>query len=126
VTPAPGAKAVLLVEDDPATRELFRFAFRNAGFVVIAVEDGLDALRRIESDAPDVIVLDIGLPRLGGRDVLRELRANPATRAIPVVIVTGTDVADLNERAGSPVLRKPVDADTLVTTVDTLVRRIPL
>jgi CheY-like chemotaxis protein len=117
---------VLLVEDDAATRDLFRFAFRNAGFLVTAVEDGLDALRRIESDPPDVVVLDIALPRLGGRDVLRELRANPQTRGLPVVIVTGTDVTDLNERAGVPVMRKPVDPEELVTTVETLVRRLPL
>jgi CheY-like chemotaxis protein len=114
---------VLLVEDDAPTRELFRAAFRRAGFVVTAVEDGLAALHRIESDPPDVIVLDMALPRLGGRDVLRELRARPDTRHIPVVIVTGTDITDLNERAGVPVLMKPVDPESLVVTVDQLVRR---
>ena len=115
----------MLVEDDPAARDLFRTAFRRAGFAVAAVEDGLAALQRIESDPPDVIVLDMALPRLGGRDVLRELRANPATRAIPIIIVTGTDITDLNERAGVPVLKKPVDPDALVEAVDQLVRRAP-
>lgn len=75
---------------------------------------------------PDVIVLDMALPRLGGRDVLRELRANPATRAIHVVIVTGTDVTNLTERAGMPVLQKPVDPDALVRAVDRLVRQARL
>jgi DNA-binding response OmpR family regulator len=117
---------VLLVEDDSATREMFRFAFRNAGFVVTAVEDGVDALRRIESDPPDAIVLDIALPRLGGRDVLRELRARPETRGIAVVIVTATDVSDFIEGAGTPILKKPVDPDDLVAMVDALVRRLPL
>lgn len=123
--PAASTKVVLLVEDDPATRDMFRFAFRNAGFVVTAVEDGLDALRRIEFDPPDAVVLDIGLPRLGGRDVLRELRARPETRAIPIVIVTGNDMS-LAEAAGTPVLRKPVDPEDLVAMVDALVRRMTL
>jgi CheY-like chemotaxis protein len=114
---------VLLVEDDAATRELYRSALRNAGYNVTAVEDGLAALRRIESDQPDALVLDMALPRLGGRDVLREVRANPQTRALPVVIVTGTDVTDLNERAGVPVLQKPVEPDTLVRAVDQVVRQ---
>jgi DNA-binding response OmpR family regulator len=114
---------VLLVEDDASTREIFRVALRHAGFVVVAVDDGLAALHRIESDPPDIVVLDMGLPRLGGRDVLREIRANPNTRAIPIVIVTGTDVVDLNERAGIPVLMKPVDPDALVRTVEDLARR---
>ena len=121
--PAPNTAVVLLVEDDPSTREIFRVALRHAGFVVVAVDDGLAALQRIESDPPDIVVLDMGLPRLGGRDVLREIRANPNTRPIPIVIVTGTDVVDLNERAGIPVLTKPVDPDTLVRTVEDLVRR---
>jgi two-component system phosphate regulon response regulator PhoB len=117
---------VLLVEDDPATREVYRFAFRNAGFVVTAVEDGIDALRRIESDPPDAVVLDIALPRLGGREVLKEMRARPETRGLPVVIVTGTDVSDFIEGAGTPVLKKPVDPDDLVAMIATLVRRLPL
>ena len=121
--PAPNTAVVLLVEDDPSTREIFRVALRHAGFVVVAVDDGLAALQRIESDPPDIVVLDMGLPRLGGRDVLREIRANPNTRPIPIVIVTGTEVADLNERAGIPVLTKPVEPDTLIRTVEDLVRR---
>ena len=121
--PAPSTTVVLLVEDDAPTRDLYRAAFRRAGFAVTAVDDGLAALHWIEAERPDVVVLDMGLPRLGGRDVLRELRANPGTRTIPIVIVTGTDVADLNERAGVPVLTKPVDPDVLVQTIEDLVRR---
>ena len=101
-------------------------AFREAGYEVIAVEDGLSALRHVEASRPDAIVLDMALPRLGGRDVLREVRANPVTRHIPVVIVTGTDVSALNERAGVPVLLKPVQPEVVVRTVETLVRRASL
>jgi DNA-binding response OmpR family regulator len=112
-----------LVEDDLPTRDLYDIALTRRGYVVGSVDDGLAALRFIEVVRPDAIVLDMELPRLGGRDVLRELRANPATRGIPVVIVTGTDVTDLNERAGVEVLQKPVDVEALVQAVDRSIRR---
>jgi two-component system, OmpR family, phosphate regulon response regulator PhoB len=114
---------VLVVEDDGPTREMYRFALIQNGYSVTAVDDGLAALRVIEAGAPDIIVLDMALPRLGGRDVLRELRANPATRTLPIIIVTGTDVTHLNERALTPVLQKPIDPEALVREVDDVLRR---
>jgi len=116
-------KTVLLVEDDGPTRNLFRDALKRAGYSVSAVEDGLAALQSIEQKRPDLVVLDMALPRLGGRDVLRELRGNPETRNIPIIIVTGTDVSNMNERAGVLVLQKPFDPDMLVHAVDGHLRR---
>jgi CheY-like chemotaxis protein len=123
VPPSSSYKVVLIVEDDTSTRDYFRSVLRGHGYSVAAVDDGLAALQVIESDPPNVIVLDIGLPRLGGADVLRELRANPATRMIPVIIVTGNDVTDMNERAGCPVLQKPVDPAALTDAVENAFRR---
>src|SRR4051794_17475935 len=57
---------VLVVEDDQQTREMYRAALMAAGFVVVAVEDGLDALRVLEQRRPSAVVLDLGLPRLAG------------------------------------------------------------
>ena len=116
-------KTVLLVEDDQPTREVFRLALKRSGNTVVAVEDGVAALRYIESARPDVIVLDMGLPRLSGRDVLRELRANPMTLNIPIIIVTGNDISDSPERAGLLVLQKPVDVDALSSAVGACLRR---
>jgi DNA-binding response OmpR family regulator len=62
-------------------------------------------------------VLDLGLPRLSGEDVLRELRVRADTRNVPIVIVTGHDVVDLNEDELVCVLRKPITTDALVTAV---------
>src|SRR5688500_11771311 len=107
---------VLVVEDDPVTRDFYRQALMAAGYTVVAVEDGIDALQRTESDLPDVVVLDLHLPRLAGRDVYQELRAHPETRNIPIIVVTGTD-ADL-EPAISHILRKPVHPERLVAAVD--------
>ena len=117
------AKNILLVEDDPPSRELYRSALQRSGHTVVTAEDGMAALRSIWSALPKVIVLDMMLPRLSGRDVLRELRANPETRNIPVVIITGADVRNLAERAGIPVLQKPFALAVLVDAVDAAVRR---
>ena len=121
--PAPAARNVLVIEDDLSTRELYCAALKGGGYVVASVGEGLAGLRFIETGRPDAIVLDMSLPRLSGRDVLRELRANPATRDIPIIIVTGTDVSDVAEGAGIPVLKKPIDPEVFVHAVEAAVRR---
>ena len=114
---------MLVVEDDPQLRELYRSALRSAGYAVVAVEDGADALRQIEQAPPAAIVLDLALPRVGGRDVLHELRSHSKTRQIPIVVVTGTDISDLEANAFASMLRKPISVDALVSAVDKCVRR---
>lgn len=116
-------KAVLVVEDDHGTRDLYRTALIAAGYSVAAVEDGLDALRRIEHDAPALVVLDLVLPRLGGYDVYREMQANPVTRDIPVIVVTGQDVHHLPSAQFHYFLRKPVSPDALLATVRSALTR---
>lgn len=68
---------VLVGENDASLRELYRSALRAAGYAVVAVEDGIDALRRVERARPEAVVLDLDLPRLSGRDVQKELKAGP-------------------------------------------------
>lgn len=114
---------ILLVEDDALSRDLYRLALERSGHSVVIVEDGFAALKHIESALPPVIVLDMLLPRLSGRDLLRQLRANPETRHIPVVIITGSDVSNMSERAGIPVLQKPFAMSLLVDAVDAALRR---
>jgi CheY-like chemotaxis protein len=108
---------VLVVEDDPALRELYRSALRAAGYAVVAVEDGVDALRRVERGCPEAVVLDLGLPRLSGRDVQRELKSSPDTQHIPIVVVSGTDTSDLDPEDFACVLNKPISADALILAV---------
>jgi DNA-binding response OmpR family regulator len=117
------SSTVLLVEDDRSLRELYRAALTSAGFAVVAVEDGLDALRRVEHTAPQAVVLDLALPRLDGRDVSRELRSRSSTRHIPIVVVSGTDTRDLNPADFACVLQKPIDPEAVVFAVERSLRR---
>ena len=114
---------VLIVEDDVPLRDMYRSALKVAGYEVGGVDDGLDALRWIEEHTPDAIVLDLILPRLGGRDVHSELQTRAETRSIPIVIVTGDDAADIPASELCVVLQKPVEPHTLVDTVSRCIRR---
>jgi DNA-binding response OmpR family regulator len=117
----PRKPAVLIVEDDPELRTLYRTALSLAGYSVIGVSDGVDALRHIDADPPDLMVLDMGLPRLGGGDVRREIESHAETATIPIVVVTG-DARGLNTSHFACVLQKPIDLDTLVRTVERCLR----
>ena len=88
---------------------------------MVAVEDGVDALRHIDVEAPQAVVLDIELPCLGGLDVQREIAAHPETRDIPIVVVTGT-LHDLTSKDFACILRKPITPEALVEAVERCLR----
>ena len=112
--------SVLVVEDNPDLRHLFRLSLALAGFSVRDAHDGYQALVYIEESAPDALVLDLGLPRVSGFSVLDELTARSDIRKPAIVVVTGLDdVDDLD----ATVLRKPVEPSLLVATVRTALLR---
>ena len=96
---------------------MYRTALQLNGFAVVAMEDGVDALRHIEDSIPAAVVLDLGLPRLGGRDVAREIAGHADTREIPIIIVTGAETPDLDPKDFACILRKPFEPDALVSAV---------
>jgi DNA-binding response OmpR family regulator len=107
----------LIVEDDDELRRMFRVALAFAGFNVKEADNGLDALRLIDRDPPDLVVLDLGLPVVSGHVVRQDIAAQAHTRNIPVVVVTGLP----GEHDGLDVaclLKKPVTPEQLVRTVD--------
>ena len=106
---------VLIVEDDRATREMYEYALRMASFRVVVAGDGFAALRIIDQEVPDVIVLDLDLPDVSGIDIQQDVMAHANTRITPVVVVTGTEW-DVPTDVFA-VLRKPINADVLVRTV---------
>ncbi len=81
-------KRVLVVEDDPALIELLRFLLEREGLDVEIAHDGLEALDRMEAWTPDLVLLDLRLPKLEGMDVLWEMRQNPKLSNTPVIIIS--------------------------------------
>lgn len=89
---------VLLVEDDPAVLEMYRLKLELDGYRVNTAVDGEDGLSKAGALTPDIIFLDIRLPKLDGLEVLRRLRAEDRTRNIPVIILSNYDEEDLVAR----------------------------
>ncbi|HEX8987509.1 MAG TPA: response regulator transcription factor [Rhodocyclaceae bacterium] len=116
---------ILLVEDDPLLGDGLAAGLRQSGFAVDWVKDGESGLAALQSERFDLAVLDLGLPRLSGMEVLRRLRAQGG--AMPVLILTARDatsdkIAGLDGGADD-YLVKPVDLDELAARVRALLRR---
>src|SRR5260370_7455765 len=84
----PPRKSILIVEDDEDLRRMFRHALSVAGYDVKDTGDGINALRLVELQRPDLLILDLGLPLPSGLNVQQEIAAPAHTRAIPALIVT--------------------------------------
>jgi len=122
----PARGTVLLVDDDPQIARLIMRLLSADGFVVEVVGDGASALAAITQHAPDVVLLDWMLPRITGIEVCQRLKQDPATRLIPVVLLTGLDakvhrLAGINAGADD-FLTKPFDPEELRARVRSLAR----
>ncbi len=85
------AKAgIMIVEDHPTMREAMRLVLEHEGFEIREAGDGATALEMVRAEPPDLLFLDLNIPGLGGADVLRQLKADPATADVRVIIVTAT------------------------------------
>lgn len=82
---------ILLVEDSEPVRDAFSILLEESGYRVAGAADGREALQAVADSPPDLILLDLGLPGVDGIQVVRTLRASPATAAIPVLALTGRD-----------------------------------
>ena len=86
-----GAAIVLLVDDDEMLRVLTRAALENAGFAVCEAADGADLVDAFHAERPDIVLLDVMMPRLDGFDACALLRQEPAAEHVPVLMMTGLD-----------------------------------
>jgi CheY-like chemotaxis protein len=107
---------ILIVEDDPEARLLYQIALTFEGYEVASAGDGVEALMLMEQRLPDLVVLDLGLPRLDGWSVQQEIAASAVTRQIPIVIATGLDIDPATIDVAC-VLRKPITMQALVDIV---------
>ena len=115
---------ILLVEDDPSIREVTAMGLRAAGFDVDTAADGADGLVRFRRDRPDLVLLDVMLPKLDGLEVCREIRRDSTT---PVVMLTARgdtiDVVVGLEAGADDYVRKPFEMRELVARVRAALRR---
>ncbi len=112
------AGTVLIVDDDPTARELMARHLRKAGFHVLEAPDGRAGLEAARAARPDVITLDVLMPRMDGWAVLQELKSDPDLADIPVIMATITDERNLGIALGaSEYLTKPIDRGRLAAVL---------
>ena len=107
---------VLVVEDDAQLAHLYTTALTLRGIAAKRAADGFGALQSVEQYRPDLILLDLAMPRLDGYTVLRELASNRTTSNIPVIVVTGTD-APAEMPHALMVLKKPCDPEHVARVI---------
>ncbi len=114
---------IVVIEDDVTFLALLRVHLASAGHEVLTAEDAALGLRAIITEAPDLILLDLTVPYLDGFEMIKALRNDPATKSIPVVVLTGRGDDDTFAKArklgASQFLTKPVARDVLIRAIET-------
>ncbi|HET7601209.1 MAG TPA: response regulator, partial [Gemmatimonadales bacterium] len=118
---------VLLVDDEDQLRKVMRDLLEREGYTVHEAGDGVQALDQVDRHAPDIVVLDLNLPGLDGYEVLSRLRSRPATRQIPVVVLTAKGDEDnevrVFELGADDFLSKPFRARALAARLEAVLGR---
>ena len=124
--PLPPSK-ILVADDNPQNRELLEAYMEELpGVTLVSAADGQETLDRVAAEKPDLILLDIMMPRKSGFEVCKTLKSDPATRDIPIIMVTAMNETGDIERAvecgTNDYITKPVNRADLLTRVKSLLR----
>jgi two-component system alkaline phosphatase synthesis response regulator PhoP len=118
------APSILVIEDEESLVHIMDFTLTSRGYTVTAGRDGEEGLRKAREIHPDLIVLDVMLPLMDGFEVCRRLKEDPATRRIPVILLTakafGTDRAEGLAAGADLFVPKPFDRDRLLKHIAAL------
>jgi two-component system phosphate regulon response regulator PhoB len=119
---------VLIIEDERGLVQSLTWYFTREGYETIAAHDGLEGLRKAQTLLPDVVLLDLMLPGLGGQEICRELRAGDRTRDLPIIMITAKS-EESDQVAGYAVgaddyVTKPFNNKVLLAKVKALLRRV--
>jgi DNA-binding response OmpR family regulator len=114
-------RKIVIVDDDVLIRETVRLALDHAGYYVIAVGEPERALTVVRAEKPDLVIMDLYMPGSDGRELIRELKADPAIAATPVILFSGSDeaidVVSGLQSGAVEYLGKPVDGDVLLAKI---------
>src|SRR6266542_3519636 len=126
MTPRAKGSLVLVVEDDRAVRMLLERLFEGEGYRTASAVDGEAALRAVQEQSPDLVILDVGLPRLDGYEVTRRLRSSLKTLTMPIILLTGRsgleDVVEGLDAGADDFLSKPFRQPELLARIRSALR----
>jgi DNA-binding response OmpR family regulator len=113
---------IMIVDDDLNIRSVLKYRLEKEGYFVQLAGDGIDALEKIKAEKPDLIILDLAMPRMGGFGVLQEIRGNDSTSAVPVIVLTAygyesNRTKSLDELGAVEFVAKPFSPRQLVAEV---------
>ena len=112
-----GKKKILLVEDNIDVRKLLVILLKNSGYETIEAATGIEALTQARATRPDLIIMDLGMPAMTGDQATARLKADPSTRAIPVIVTTAFSYGPLIDCAISAgadqIMHKPLELKSL-------------
>jgi two-component system cell cycle response regulator DivK len=115
---------ILYIEDHPAQRDIMAQMLELSGYEVAVASDGLDGLEQVRSWGPDLVLMDLRMPRMDGFEATRELRKDPTTAKIPIIAISAWASAKHKERAleagANEHFTKPVDLSKLLDTINRL------
>ena len=118
---------ILVVDDDYLSRELLQAHMENAHYKVILANSGAKALELAEAEQPDIILMDVNMPGLNGYKACQQLKSAPATRHIPVLLMTAMDdeenMALANESGADGFVSKPFDIPRMFDQIRQLIER---
>lgn len=121
--------SVLIVDDEPMTRNLLRLMLERAGFAISEAEDGLKALLMVAEQPPDVLLLDVMMPNMDGLTVCEKLRAQAETAVLPIILLSARaspeSVKEGMEAGATRYLGKPISREELIQTVRDVLENIP-
>jgi len=119
------SKKILIVDDEPNIVKMVESRLKAEGYEIVTARDGQEGLDAARKEKPDLIILDIMMPKLDGYEVCRMLRADIQYNAIPIVMLTAcgqaTDIKEGMERGADAYIAKPFEPNVLVGIVDGLV-----
>jgi two-component system, OmpR family, phosphate regulon response regulator PhoB len=122
-----GKVRILIVEDEPSLTQVLSYNLQREGYEIVVVHDGRDGLRKAQTLLPDLIILDLMLPGLGGLEICRELRSSTQTSSIPIMMLTAkaeeTDQVVGFTMGADDYVTKPFSVRVLLQRVKVLLRR---
>ena len=122
------SRKILVIDDEEIIRSLLTDILEDKGYQVITAADGETGLKQAQDDQPDLIIVDLLIPKMPGGVVAKKLRENEKTARIPIVFLTGmldkgeADITD-HQFAGEHLLAKPIDQNELFATIEKAINK---